>query len=105
MKNSPKNYYSGKNRKQQKNNFDSNDFSKNSNSSKKNNRFSINSTKNKGLRNLNESDQKISKFSSFKISKPIYKCNIEVSNKVTNSYQAPTKKIQILVTTQKIQIV
>ena len=92
MKNSSKNNYSAKNSKQFKKDYDSNFFSKNSNSSKKNNRFSINSTKNKGLNNLNESDQKNSKFSSFKRSKPIYKSNIEVSSKATNTYQEPTKK-------------
>ena len=92
MKNSSKNNYSAKNSKQYKKDYDSNFFSKNTNSSKKNNRFSINSTKNKGLNNLNESDQKNSKFSSFKRSKPIYKSNIEVSNKSTNTYQEPTKK-------------
>ena len=92
MKNSSKNNYSAKNSKQYKKDYDSNFFSKNTNSSKKNNRFSINSTKNKGLNNLNESDQKNSKFSSFKRSKPIYKSNIEVSNKATNTYQEPIKK-------------
>ena len=92
MKNSSKNNYSAKNSKQYKKDYDSNFFSKNSNSSKKNNRFSMNSTKNKGLNNLNESEQKNSKFSSFKRSKPIYKSNIEVSNKATNTYQEPTNK-------------
>ena len=58
MKNSSKNNYSGRNRKQQKNNHDLNYFSENKTSSKKNDRFPINSLKNQGDINFKERKKK-----------------------------------------------
>ena len=54
MKNSSKNNYSGRNRKQKKNNHEPNYFSKNKNSSKKNDRFHANSLKNQVDIDFNE---------------------------------------------------
>ena len=58
MKNSSKSKYFGKNRKQQKRNFNSNFDSKNTNFSKINNRFLIKSSKNMSEDSLNRSDNK-----------------------------------------------
>ena len=85
MRNSPKNNYSGKNSKQNKRNFNSNFFSKNLNSSKNSNRFSIKSDKNNSVKNLSESDNNQSNFSTLKRSKPIAKSNF--SNKSKDIYQ------------------
>jgi len=92
MKNSPKNSYSGKNIKQYKKNIDSNFYSKNSKSSKINDRFLTNSSKNKGINNLNESDKKKSHFSSSKRRSPINNSNREFSNKATNSNKELSNK-------------
>lgn len=87
MKNLPKNNYSRKNRKQDKNNSDSNFYSKNTNSSKKHNRFPIHSSKNQGVNNLDESYKKKDNFSYLKKSKPINKSNIKVSSNSQDIYQ------------------
>ena len=77
MKNSPKNYYSGKNRKQHKNNFDSNDYSKNSNLSKKNHSFPVGSSNDKGVNKSNEIDKKKFNASYLKSTKQINKSKKE----------------------------
>ena len=92
MKNLPKNNYSGKNRKQHKNNSDSNFYTKNKNSSKKNNRFHINSSKKGSVNNLNESDKKKVDFSYSKRSKPINKTNIDTSSKSKDIYHELANK-------------
>ena len=92
MKNSSKNSYSGKNSKQYKKNIDSNFYSKNTKSSKINDRFLTNSSKNKGINNLNESDKKKSHFSSSKRRSPINKSNREFFNKATNSNRELSNK-------------
>ena len=92
MKNLSKNNYSGKNRKQHKNNSDSNFYSKNTNSSKKNNRFPINSAKNKGGNNFNESDNKKVNFSYSKRTKAINKSNLEFSSKSQDNYHEIANK-------------
>jgi len=86
MKNSPKNNYSGKNRKHPKNNSNSNFYSKNTNSSKKNNRNQISSVKNQGDNNQNDSDKMKVDFSFLKRTKPINKANIRFSSKSQNNY-------------------
>ena len=92
MKNLPKNNYSGKNRKQHKNNSDSNFYTKNKNSSKKNNRFHINSAKKESVKNFNESDKKKVDFSYSKRSKPINKINIDTSSKSKDIYHELANK-------------
>ena len=92
MKNLPKNNYSGKNRKQHKNNSDSNFYTKNKNSSKKNNRFNINSAKKESVKNFNESDKKKVDFSYSKRSKPINKINIDTSSKSKDIYHELANK-------------
>ena len=92
MKNSSKNSYSGKNSKQYKKNIDSNFYSKNSKSSKINDRFLTNSSQDKGINNLNESDKKKSHFSSSKRRSPINKSNREFFNKATYSNKELSNK-------------
>ena len=92
MKNLSKNNYSGKNRKQHKNNSDSNFYSKNTNTSKKNNRSPINSAKNKGGKNFNESDNKKVNFSYSKRTKAINKSNLEFSSKSQDNYHELANK-------------
>ena len=92
MKNLPKNNYSRKNRKQDNNNSDSNFYSKNTNSSRKNNRYPINSFKNQGVNNLDESDKKNVNFSYLKRTKPINKTNKKVSSKSQDIYQDLSNK-------------
>ena len=92
MKNLSKNNYSGKNRKQHKNNSDSNFYSKNTNTSKKNNRSPINSAKNKGGKNFNESDNKKVNFSYSKRTKAINKSNLEFSSQSHDNYHGLTNK-------------
>ena len=87
MKNLPKNNYSRKNRKQDKNNSDSNFYSKNTNSSKNHNRFPILSSKNQGVNNLDESDKKKDNFSYLRKTKPISKSNIKVPSNSQDIYQ------------------
>ena len=93
MKNSNKNNYPGKNRKEHKNNSSSNFYSKNSNTSKKNNRFHISSAKNQAENNFNESEKKKIKYSSLNRIKPINKSKKEFSSKSQDIYQdLPNKK-------------
>ena len=92
MKNSSKNNFSGKNKKQYKKKSDSNFYSKNRNPSKKNNRFMSKSPQNMGSKNLNETDNKKINFSSLKGKKPTNKTNMELFEKVPNIYQESSNK-------------
>jgi 23S rRNA (guanosine2251-2'-O)-methyltransferase len=96
MKNSKNNNYSGKNRKEHKNNYSSNFYSKNKNTSKNNNRFPINSSKNQVDNNFNASDKKKINYSHLKKIKPINISKKEVSTnykKYQDTYQdLPSKK-------------
>ena len=87
MKNASKNNYSGKNRKQHRNNSESKFYPKNSNSPKKNNRFPINASKNQGVNKFNQSDQKKVNFSKLERNKSIKKSNMEVSSKTQDIYR------------------
>ena len=91
MKNSSKNNFSGKNRKQHKNNSDSNFFSK-TNTPKKNNRTHINSAKKQGANNFIESDKKKVNFSYLKRARPINKFNLEFSSKSQDIIHELTNK-------------
>ena len=87
MKNSPKN------NKQNKNNSKYNFYSKNTNSSKKNNRFSLNALKNQGVNNLNESDKNKVNLTYPKRTKPINRAGLKISSKSNDIYQElPNKK-------------
>ena len=92
MKNFKKNNFSGKNRKQNKNNSDSNFYSKNIDSSKKNNKFSSKSATNKPDRNFNDNDKKKTNFSSFKKKKTLNKSNVEVSSISNEIFQKVVSK-------------
>ena len=93
MKNSSNKNYSGKNNKRYKKDSDLNFYSKNTNSPMKSNRFLINSQKNKGVNNLNESDKKKSNSYSFKRRNPINESNIDVPKKALDSYHdRPNKR-------------
>ena len=81
MKNSSKNNFSRKNRKHQKNNHDSNYFSKDKNSSKKNDRYPSNSFKNKKDSNFNLTKKNEDNLTYIKTTKPINKYNLKVSSK------------------------
>ncbi len=87
MKNSKKNNYSDKGRKQNNNNSNPNSYSKNTFLSKKSNKFSINSSKNQKINKVNERYQKIDDFRYSKKTKPINKSNIKVSSKTPTMYQ------------------
>ena len=87
MKNSPKN------KNQNKNNSKYNFYSKNTNSSKKNNRFSLNSFKNQRVNNLNESDKDKVNLTYLKRTKPINRPGTKLSSKSNDIYQElPNKK-------------
>ena len=86
MKNSPKNNYFDDNRKQFKKNSKTNFYSDSKNTSKKNNGFLISSSKEKSVKNLNESN-KIRKYSSSKRRRPITNPNSEVNKEVSGNYQ------------------
>ena len=92
MKNLKKNNFSGKNWKHNKNNSDSNFYSKNIDSSKKNNRFSSKSARNKTDRNFNDIDKKKTNLSSFKRKRALNKSNAEVSSISNEIYQKPEGK-------------
>jgi 23S rRNA (guanosine2251-2'-O)-methyltransferase len=92
MKNSSKNNYFGKNRKQNINNFDSNFYSKKKNLSNKNNRFPSISENKTGDNRLNESDSKKDNFTYLKRTKPINKANIKSSSKSQDIYREPVNK-------------
>ena len=92
MKNSSKNNYSGKNRKQQTSNTDSNFSSKNSTSSKKNNRLISSFSKNKGIKNFKESDKNKANFSYSKRANTIKNFNIEFSSKPQELSHEPVNK-------------
>ena len=92
MKNTPKNNYSGKNRKKHNKDSDSNFYPKNKNSINKNNSFPINSAKNKGVSNFNERDKKKVNFSSLKRTKLVNKSNIEISSKSQDLYKEHSNK-------------
>ncbi len=81
MKNSAQNNFSGKNRKQPKNNYDPNYVSKNKTSSRKNDRFSIDSLKNRGNTNFDESKKNKINLKYLKTSKPINRSNLKASSK------------------------
>ena len=87
MKNFSNNNYSGKARKQNKKNTDSNFYSRNTKSSKKNNRYPMNPVVNQGGNNFNEGDKKKVSFSSLKRRNPINKSNEEVYPKSANFSQ------------------
>ena len=91
MKNSSKNYYSGKNNKQYKKSSESNSLSKNKNSSKKNNRISFNPTSNKNVIYSNTSNKNKSNYSSLK-NQPKRQSSREVSNNAHDFYQVPLNK-------------
>ena len=86
MKKSSKNNFSGKNKKKQHNNSGSNFYSRNPNSPKNNDRFPINTYKNKGLNDFNESNEKKVKYSSSR-NKPIVKSNVKVPRRSNDIYQ------------------
>ena len=92
MKNSTKNNFSGKNRKQQKNSSDSNFYSKNSKSSKKNNRFLISSVKNQGVDKFDESNNKKINYSNLKNANLKNKSNTRLPSKPQDSYHELSKK-------------
>ena len=75
MKNPPKN------KKHNKNNSKYNLYSKNTNSSKKNNRFSLSSSKNQGVNYLNESDKNKVNFTYSKRTKPLNRAGLKISSK------------------------
>ena len=82
-----------KNKKQNKNNSKYNFYSKNTNSSKKNNRFSLNSFKNQGVNNLNENDKNKVNLTYLKRTKPINRPGTKLSSKSNDIYQEhPNKK-------------
>ena len=81
MKNSPKN------KKQNKNNSKNNFYSKNTNSSKKNNRFSLKSVKNQGVNNLNESDKNKVNLTYSKRAKPVNRAGLKISSNSNEIYQ------------------
>ena len=93
MKNSKNNNYSGKNKKEHKNNYSSNFYSKNKNTPKKNNRFPINSSKNQVDNNFIASDKKKINYSNLRKIKPINISKKEVSTKYQDTYRdLPSKK-------------
>jgi len=87
MKNSHKNNYSGKNRKQHRNNTDSNFYSNNTNSSKKNIN-APNFSKHQGVKDFNQNDKKKPNFANSKKNKS----NILHSSKSQKSYQEISNK-------------
>ncbi len=91
MKNPSKNKFPGKNNKDYKKNSDFGYYSKDTNRFEKNERFLINSSKNKNVNNLNQSD-KNNTFSSQKRRKPIFKSNTKFSNKNPEIHQELTNK-------------
>ena len=92
MKNSSKNNFSGRNSKQFKKNSNSNFYSKNTTSSKKE-RFLINSSKDKNVKNLNENDKYKRKISSLKREKPLLNSlNQSFSKAKFNGQELPNKK-------------
>ena len=94
MKNSSKNNYSGRTRKHQKKNNDSNYFSKNKSSSKKNERFAIESLKNQGDINFKESKKNKTNSIYINASRPINKSNLKGSSKSHHiNYELANKKI------------
>ena len=92
MKNFSKNNYSGKNRKKQIENYDSNFYSQKTNSSKKNNRFSINSSKNQGIYNLDKNNNKDLNFSNIKRRNQSNNTNIGAYSKSQDIYQELVNK-------------
>jgi len=92
MKKFSKNNFSGKDSKRYKKNSDTNFYSRNKNSSKKNERILSKYSKNKGVKNSNESDNKKNSVSSLKRRTSIDKFNIELSNKSSDIYQELAKK-------------
>ncbi|MDA9728839.1 23S rRNA (guanosine(2251)-2'-O)-methyltransferase RlmB [Prochlorococcus sp. AH-736-N17] len=87
MKNPPKN------KKQNTNNSKYNFYSKNTNSSKKNNRFSLNSFKNQGINNLNESDKNNLNLAYSKRTNLKNRAGTKLSSKSNDIYQElPNKK-------------
>ena len=92
MKNSFKNNFPGKNRKQNKKNSNPNFFSKNINSSTKNNKFSSNSSEANSTGYLSQNDKNKGKFLSLKRTKLSEKSNLEFQKKSTDIYQYPTNK-------------
>ena len=91
MKNSSNNNYSGKNSKQYKKNYNSNFFSKNTNSSDMNNK-NFKSSKKHNINNLSGNEKNKKNFSSFKRRKPIPKSDGEFSNKVQDDFQKFSNK-------------
>jgi len=92
MKNSSKNNYSQKNRKQNEKNSNSNFFNKNNKHSKNNNRFLINSSEKKGSSNLTENRLSKRNFSTSNRRKPFIKSNLVFSQKDSDIYQEPPNK-------------
>ena len=93
MKNSSKNNHPGKNRKQQKNNYDTNYFSKNKKSSKKNDRFPLDSLKNQEHSNPNVRKKNKINPTYIKTTKSINYSNLKVSSKSQDvNYEIANKK-------------
>ena len=90
MKNSSKNNYYEKNNYKNNKNPDSKIHSKNTNSSKKNNRFSLKSPNKKVVNNFNSVNK--NNFSTFKTRKPTYKSNVETFNNGQDIYQEHSNK-------------
>ena len=91
MKNPSKKNFRGKNNKEYKTNSDFGYYSKNTNHSEKNERFLNNSAKNRKVENFSK-NEKNNNFSSFKRRKPIFKSNLEFSNKNPDIQQEFTNK-------------
>ena len=92
MKNSSKNNYSPKNRKQNDRDSSSNYFSKNKNPSKNNNRFLINSSEKKVSSNLSERKKNKRNFSTHNREMPLAKSNVNFSKKAQDIYQEAANK-------------
>ena len=93
MKYTSKNNYSGKNRRQNKNNSDANFYSKNTNSSKKNNKFPMNFSKNEGFDNFTENKKNKVHISYIKGRKQVNNPNIVPLPNNKDTYKGlPNKK-------------
>ena len=92
MKNSSKNNYSPKNRKQNDRDSNSNYFSKNKNPSKNNNRFLFNSSEKKVSSNLSERKKNKRNFSNHNREMPLAKSNVNFSKKAQDIYQEAANK-------------
>ena len=81
MKKSSKNNYFEKNNNKYNESPDSKIYSRNTNSSKKNNRFSLKSSNNKVVNNFNSENKNKNNFSTLKKRNPTNKSNLEAFKK------------------------